>query len=450
MGYTYLLPSRSGVSIMDPLPIAVIMDNDHLDKCLSEIFEYEVNEISDSLTRIKPKMPIKIEALKIAFEAQSAFMNELNTRMSSNEDAIKVVRQRLAVSTNVKEELDSRMENDTKKIKECMRHLTHLRKETRNINAENDVLVEKKKCLLESTTSLHSEIHKLHVYAKTLNKRRSLADGRISYLDDTIAHLSTMEEDLNNKIDEKKRSIESLTQRLHDAEIAFEKANVSATEAEERTAIATKHMSTLCTMAINAESDVLAAQERLKNAEEESLIAQEKACAAQEKACVAKETARIAEETTRISEDNVVSCQQRVVAATERLSSMQKHLSALQKKASAAEKRARALERKVEESDEYLTMVPNRMTNIASKRSLVSRLDEIISSQEEIIASRERQLKMNLHTIIHRDKDLIRSQNVISRLHQEISEMEMDITQAKEYAHRKRLSILNHSLQEIS
>jgi hypothetical protein len=57
---------------------------------------------------------------------------------------------------------------------------------------------------------------------------------------------------------------------------------------------------------------------------------------------------------------------------------------------------------------------------------------------------------MNLHTIIHRDKDLIRAQNVITRLHQEISEVETDIALAREYAHKKRLSILKHSLQEIS
>ena len=421
---------------MDPLSITVITDTDRLDKCLSEIFEYDVNEISESLQRITLKMPVKFEALKIAFDAQSAFMSELNNRMSSNEDAIKAVRQRLIVSTNVKEELDLRMENDTKKIKECMRHLTNLRKETRAINSENDMLIEKKKSLLESTTTLHSEIHKLHVYAKALNKRRSLADGRISYLHDMIANLSTTEDDLNNKIMEKERNIESFKQRLRDAEIAFDKSRVSATEAQERAAIATKQMSALSTVAMKLESDLLAAQESLRNAEEEYVIAQEKACAAQE--------------TTRIAEDNVVSYEQRVVAATECLSSMKKHVLALQKKTSAAEKRAFELEKKITELSEYISVVPDKMAHIDSKHSVISRLDEIISAQENIIISRERQLKMNLHTIIHRDKDLIRSQNVISHLHQEISEIEMDIALANEYAHKKRLSILNHTIKEIS
>jgi len=412
--------------MMDPLSITVIVDKDRLDKCLREVLDHDVDDISESLTRIMPRMPVKVQALKLAFDAQSIFMDELNARMSSNEDAIKTVRQRLIVSTSVKEELDSRIENDTKKIKDCMRALTQLRKETRNINVERDVLVEKKKELMESTTTMRADIHRLHVYAKTLNKQRSLADGRISYLNDTIAHLSTMEEDLNCKIKETERCVESLRLSLHDAEVAVDNTNDRETEAEERT------------------------DKRLKKAEEESAIAQENARVAQENAHVAQEKERVAQEKERVAHENIVTYDQRSAAAAEQLSSVQKQVLALKKKASAAEKRAAALQRRVEESEEYMSTVSDGMERIVSKRSLVSSLNAIIASQDEIIASREKQLKMNLHTIIHRDKDLIRAQNVITRLHQEISEVETDIALAMEYAHRKRLSILKHSLQEIS
>jgi chromosome segregation ATPase len=320
----------------------------------------------------------------------------------------------------VQEELNARIENDTKKIKACMRHLTELRTETRKINAEKDVLNIRKKELLDATSVLRADINRYHAHSKTLNKQRSLADGRISYLNDTIAYLQSMEDMLNSKMKEMNEAIIKLDIDKCNSELDVERISKISSDAEERTSIARDRMHTLLKHAKDIEEHASDAEKRVVDAEK--------------RVAEAERMVKDIEEHASDAEKRVVDAEKRVVDAEKRVDN--------------AEKRVVDAEKRVDDAEMRVAEAEKRANDIEEHASETEKM--VIAAENEQIASREKQLKYNLNVIMNMDKYLVRSQNVMTYLRQKIIDTENDIDIQHEYERTMRVEMMNRILQTMS
>jgi chromosome segregation ATPase len=337
-----------------------------------------------------------------------------------------------------------------------MRYLTELRTETRKINAEKDHLVDKKKALVESTTASHADVNRLHVYSKTLNKQRSLVDGRVSYLNDSIAYLRNKEDVLTADLEELKKRIEMLEEKKNNADLCVADAEKRATAAIERMETMTRHATDAEQCAADAEERVTVAEQKVLDAEHRVTIAEQRATDAEQCVADAEQKVLDAEQKVLDAEQKVLDAEQRVVAAE------QKVLDAEQRAAD-AEQRVVAAEQKVSDAEQCVTVADEdaiamlkraqvtsgMVLNLVSKETLISRLEEEIDVQNERIVVRQERLKLNMGNIMQLDKDIVRSQHVITRLQQELLDIETDIVSTKEYVHKKRMLIMKQMFKEI-
>jgi hypothetical protein len=354
--------------------------------------------------------------LHAAINAQKKYMVELQSINEENEGAIKVLENRVKVSSVVRREYASRILDEQESIKEMKDQLLVIKKEKIRGTAMYLRLSDDVEGINTQTSSLQADIKKAAITLKARSKQFSESRNKIIKLEESTMVIET-------KVNMVKMNLASYTKEL---EVTLNEV----VTVKKKIGVVRQKALVLKEEVVLAHQDAAAAKEDLGVALKEASVAKEELrLALQEASVVNEELGEALQEASGVKAELGVALNEVLGSKAE--------LGATRNEASIINARIRVSLAEVAASKAELGDMLHQ-ASLMKEKIRVS-----IHDSEERLVEGSRKLKSVMGSIIRTDKDLLRSQLILSKLFREMADTQADVVMIR----RKEQSMRDNILQ---